>query len=239
MSWFENKATDDYAARMAAADAVADRWQFRRDGIVGLPMTDVSGIAELFTGAAEREGSLLHYPIETILKVPALRTLAMGAGPREIAAAHLGLPAKIVDVSVWRSAPGEAMGAQTWHRDRDDWRACKLFCYLTAVGDDSGPHAYVVGSHRPGLFEDAGHDPNRWFKGNGRQIAHEVEQVLPHLVITGPAGTTWMEQTYGFHRGLPPITGDRLVFQVCYAQTIYPHMATKAGSVSREWGDGT
>jgi hypothetical protein len=36
-------------------------------------------------------------------------------------------------------------------------------------------------------------------------------------MFTGKAGTAFLENTYGFHRGVPPTEKPRLLFQVLYS----------------------
>jgi hypothetical protein len=39
--------------------------------------------------------------------------------------------------------------------------------------------------------------------------------------LTGPAGTVFAADTGGLHKGLPPRTGHRLVFQVEFATSLF------------------
>jgi hypothetical protein len=136
----------------------------------------------------------------------------------EIVGAALGAKPTISVMSAWWSLPhGDAPGeqAQLWHRDVDDWRFLKLFVYLTDVDEDAGPHVYLPASHsrntlmRIRRYEDS-----------------ELETAFPDLKphrFTGPAGTMFLENTFGFHRGYPPRTSPRLIFQVTYSMRPLVH----------------
>jgi hypothetical protein len=96
---------------------------------------------------------------------------------------------------------------QNFHRDIDDLRFVKLFCYLTDVDEESGPHVYLPGSHRANKLT-----------ATGRYQEEEVYQAFGEpRRFTGPAGLTFLENTYGFHRGLPVKSKPRLIFQVLYS----------------------
>lgn len=114
----------------------------------------------------------------------------------------------------WSIAHGEAAKeAELFHRDVDDYRFIKLFIYLTDVDEGSGPHAFVRGSHKVNKLTDI------------RRLGEaEVESTFGKenmLSFTGPAGTAFIENTYGVHRGVPPKTRTRLLFQVLYSLTEY------------------
>lgn len=75
-----------------------------------------------------------------------------------------------------------------FHRDCDDHRFVGLFVYLTDVLEAAdGAHEFVLGSHL-----------------GGPHLADSVVSVL------GPAGTAFMADTSGLHRGVPP-RADRMM----------------------------
>ena len=121
------------------------------------------------------------------------------------------------------------MGAQVFHRDRDEFRACKLFVYLTDVGPEDGPHVFVRGSHDPAnLAADLGLPQSQvasFFEKDGRAMAATIETRLPRQVteLTGAAGTSFLEITYGFHRGKPPTAARRVLLQALFALVPYPN----------------
>ncbi len=97
-----------------------------------------------------------------------------------------------------------------YHFDLDDWHALKFFFYLTDVDQDSGPHVYVVVSHRR------------------RSLKHQLTLLVGDptdeivgfygpdslLTITGPAGKGFVEDPFGFHMGTVPNKAPRLMMEV-------------------------
>jgi hypothetical protein len=94
------------------------------------------------------------------------------------------------------------------HRDIDDWLQIKLFIYLTDVGDHSAPHMFLERSHRGG-------------PGTGQRVIsmEDVHNACPEKMttITGKAGTTWLENPFGFHVAKRPETGNRLIAAISYS----------------------
>lgn len=114
----------------------------------------------------------------------------------------------------WSIAHGEAAKeAELYHRDVDDLRFIKLFIYLTDVDEGSGPHAFVKGTHKVDKLTEIR-------RLSEEEVAREFG-AGNMLSFTGPAGTAFIENTYGVHRGVPPKTRTRLLFQVLYSLTEY------------------
>jgi hypothetical protein len=109
------------------------------------------------------------------------------------------------------SFPAESPGGavQRYHRDPDDWRFLKLFVYLTDVDLDAGPHVFVKGSHLTAARLRA-----RPYTGQDIDLLHGAGAALP---VTGPAGTSFLADTYGIHRGMVPIRRARLILQAQYS----------------------
>lgn len=131
-----------------------------------------------------------------------------------IAEAYLGAPPTITILTSWWSFPSlnPLGGMQRFHHDRDDFRCLKLFVYLTDVDSESGPHQFVDGTHRADLIEAH----CQWFDQSHRKLASEVGSRFTIRTITGPAGSTFLEDTRGLHRGVPPFSSPRLAFEICY-----------------------
>jgi len=135
-----------------------------------------------------------------------------------IAQGYLGA-APIQDlVAMWWStahATNASSGAaQLFHFDLDRLRFLKVFVYLTAVDEETGPHSFVRGTHRdlPGRFRHA--------------RRYEDSEVLPAFddrvtEICGPRGTVFVADTRGLHRGRLLRSGHRLVFQMEYATSLF------------------
>lgn len=158
------------------------------------------------------ETHVSHYCDTDIARVPHL--LQIANDPRVLApvARWLGGRPTLAALRLWWSTPspdGTPEHAELFHRDVDDLRFVKLFLYLTDVTPDTGPHVFVDGSHivdRLTAIRRYGDD--------------EVEKAFgPDRIslLTGEAGTAFLENTYGMHRGVPPVAGARLIFQPLYA----------------------
>lgn len=76
---------------------------------------------------------------------------------------------------------------QDWHRDADDTKFLALFIYGTDVlTDDDGPHQFAVGTQRGG-------------------------EERRRTSVYGTAGTMFLADTSGLHRGLVPKTNRRML----------------------------
>jgi hypothetical protein len=153
-----------------------------------------------------------------LVTLQAPHALAIANDPRvlDLVGTALGAKPIISLMSAWWSIPhpGEAREAELFHRDVDDWRFVKLFVYLTDVDEESGPHAYVPGSHRSSKLREI-----------RRYTDSEVEAAYPGgvMTITGRAGDAFLENTQGLHRGVPPKSRLRLLFQVIYSLSKSPY----------------
>jgi hypothetical protein len=109
--------------------------------------------------------------------------------------------------------------AQFYHFDLDRPKWLKVFCYLTDVGPDNGPHCFVQGSHRNAAIP--------WrirSKGYVRLTDEEVEEAfgMQRLkAFTAPAGTIVLEDTRGLHKGLHVRSGDRLMLQLQFSDSLF------------------
>ena len=122
-----------------------------------------------------------------------------------------GCKPTISNISMWWSLPGHAKAehAELFHRDVDDWLFIKLFIYITDVDAGSGPHVFVRGSHNsPKLGKIA--------RYTDEQVAQEFGQDNV-LSLTAPAGTSFLENTYGMHKGQLPSASRRLLLQAQYS----------------------
>ncbi len=255
LSWQLNKLLVDPDLRRRIADLIAQRSQdiamlpaaapssagarFTQDGIVAFQdLVSAREAEEMLTYLRNcpnttRQDSVLHHNIHDIVRAPHAFRIATDERVLSIAHQYLGAPPVIVQMDAWWSLPEreEPHGAQIFHRDRDDFRACKLFVYLSDVNAGDGPHIFVRGSHRVDAVQDTLaakgmplESVSAFFEGNGRQVADKIDDIFGAAVeeLTGPAGTCFLENTYGYHRGKIPKTGRRCLFQVLYAVIPYP-----------------
>lgn len=96
-----------------------------------------------------------------------------------------------------------------WHFDVHDLNFCSAQFYLTDVTAETGAHALVRGSHRGKslrmLLGSANASDEEVFARFGRERA---------MVVEGPAGTGFIEDTSCYHKALPPTGRDRLMLQL-------------------------
>lgn len=181
--------------------------------------------------------NLGHMPMEQVLALPGLLDIVADPATIALVRALLEAPPIITNVSVWRSFSGtngakEAKDAQLFHYDLDDYRFCKLFVYLTDVDAQSGPHIFFPETHRNDVILsllEATEDLQRkeflnWYASVLRKSEEDVIRWFNRepIAITGTAGSRFIVQTRGIHRGAPPETDDRVLLQCTYGITPYP-----------------
>ena len=134
------------------------------------------------------------------------------------AGAMLGATPTLSYMAAWWSLPagdGQAQQAENFHRDVDDWRFVKFFSYLSDVDDRSGPHIYVPGSHLVSRM-------TKIRRYTDREVA-EAFGADNQQHFTGPAGTAFLENTFGLHRGTPVQATPRLMIQATYSLGVVPY----------------
>lgn len=152
-----------------------------------------------------------------------LEKLACDESVLRAAQVYLG-GAPVVDIATaWWTASSagvpDSEAAQLFHFDMDRPRWLKLFVYLTDVGPDNGPHVFIPGTH-----QDGGIPAALLSKGYARLQDDDVAKCFPRnrwLEVVGSRGTVILEDTRGLHKGKPVSVGDRLIFQVEYASSLF------------------
>jgi hypothetical protein len=136
-----------------------------------------------------------------------------------------GCKPTLSQLSLWWSLPGHAKAedAEMFHRDVDEWHFIKLFVYLTDVDSGSGPHVFVKGSPRINKLL-----PIRRYEDVEIEQAFGRENVIEFV---GKAGTAFLENTFGFHKGQLPTSRRRLLFQAQYS--LFPIGIYKYDAVPR------
>ncbi|HEX7135293.1 MAG TPA: phytanoyl-CoA dioxygenase family protein [Iamia sp.] len=163
---------------------------------------------------------------EDVLAIPAAQRLV--ADPSLLAVARGYLRAEPVQdlVTMWWTTAVERFdadaAAQRFHFDMDRLRFLKVFVYLTDVTEETGPHVYAVGSHRPeavppALRRDGRHDDDAVARAFGADVRR----------ICGPRGTVFLADTRGLHKGESVRTGHRLVLQTEYATSLFGAPTTR------------
>lgn len=115
--------------------------------------------------------------------------------------------------TMYPSAGLTSRDTQEFHRDKDDTKFLALFVYLTDVLiEEDGAHQYLKGTHR----------------GTNQG---ELE------TITGPAGTMFLSDGRGFHRGIRPTTHPRTILWIRWGVSDPPASYKWCGlkPVDRAW----
>lgn len=179
---------------------------------------------------AEKQQAEAHYQTAFVLasyfntasSCTAIAQLGQDPVLRSIAAAYLGGEPVLISSRLWWSFPGAASlhdrrkAAQMFHYDQDDFGMLKFFFYLTDVDEESGPHVCMRGTHR------RKHWRHEWF---GKQFS-ETAMIRAYgaanlITICGREGFGFAEDTFCFHRAVPPQQRDRLILQLEFALTDY------------------
>ena len=116
------------------------------------------------------------------------------------------------------SPPGaQEYFSQRWHRDNEDKNLCKMFMYLTDVGDDDdGPLCYIRESHTGACFGNIfpSRPPSSVYPDLGG-----IEKIIPVSAIQkcfGKAGTVIFADTSGLHKGGYVLSAPRLMYTATY-----------------------
>lgn len=158
---------------------------------------------------------LLDHPdVQDLLADPSLLTLVQE---------YLGCEPKADVLSMWwhtafQDHP-DSMAAQYFHFDMDRFQWLKVFVYLTDVGADNGPHAFVRGSHRTGAIPRHILD-----RGYVRLTDEEVAANYPAediMTFTAPRGSIIVEDTRGLHKGVHVRKGARLILQLQFSNSLF------------------
>jgi hypothetical protein len=169
-----------------------------------------------------KECGIASVPLEKLVRTPHIFSLANHPAVLPVLERYFGCKPRLEELYVSWSAPQEQSSAFhrespcAFHRDTDGMQTAKLFLYLTDIDTQSGPHFYVLNSHRrnlltrPGTFTDA-----------------EVTDAFGNesiASITGTKGKCFLEDTFGIHKATMPESANRMLLQLIYAShpTICP-----------------
>lgn len=157
------------------------------------------------------EVHVANYKRNDLVTVKEILDIANNSSILNAVQEFLGATPTISNINMWWSFSGKkgAEQAQFFHRDVDDFKFIKLFIYLTDVSMENGPHVYVEStSVSPKLRKI------RRYKDQEINDAFGEEQVKYFIA---PKGTSFLVDTYGFHKGLLPNKGKRLLLQIQYS----------------------
>lgn len=97
----------------------------------------------------------------------------------------------------------EQVKTSFWHRDRDGIKLVKIFVYLSDVGPECGAHFFILGSHKKKPLRFV---PQFRYRDKIIKKYFKNENIIE---IFGTAGTCFMEDTTGFHRGSKPLNNNK------------------------------
>lgn len=167
---------------------------------------------------ASPETNMGYFGAEQIVRAP--HVLDIFNDPRVLQAAELYLGCKpmLDNIGCWWSYGDRpvAKGTQRYHRDFDSIRGFKLFVYLTDVDESSGPHVFMKGSHVSPLLASG--------KAQSDETVRDAFGGVNEVHMTGPAGTWFLADTFGFHKGALPTRGKRLILVAQYNVNRTPHL---------------
>lgn len=140
-----------------------------------------------------------------------------------LAEAYLEARPKLDVVSMWWHtrfhSKGDSEAAQFYHFDMDRVKWLKVFIYLTEVGPEDGPHAFIAGSHRPGAIPQQFLDQGYVRLMDDEVFAHYGE--AREVKFAAPRGTVIVEDTRGFHKGSPVSGNPRLLLQMQLSNSLF------------------
>lgn len=148
---------------------------------------------------------------EDLVKSYDILELANDPAILNIVQEFLGVKPTISNINMWWSFSNrlKAENAQLFHRDLDDFRFCKLFIYLTDVGENDGPHTFVKGSTISNQLTKI-----RRYEDEEIEDVFGKENII-HFIR--PKFSAFLVNTFGFHKGTLPIDNDRLLLQIQYS----------------------
>jgi len=160
-----------------------------------------------------------NFPRESILKSEVLQDLIFDDSLMAFAQEYLGCKPILDHLAFWWSQPfkgkAKSEAAQLYHFDMDRIKFMKFFFYLTDVDTYNGPHCYVKNSHTklpPEISRD------------GRFTDLDIEKIYGTqnmLELVGKKGTIMAVDTRGMHKGKDLINGERLLFQIEFAISMF------------------
>lgn len=173
-----------------------------------------------FKDASSIASPRFQMDVSDILRSKELKNLILDSSLCKIAQEYFGSRPVFDLVAFWWSKPEQNSdlkdyAAQKFHFDMDRIKFLKFFFYLTDVNESTGPHCFVKGSHR--------FLPKK-FRNDRRFSDQEVIDTYGKTQIKqfyGKKGSIFAVDTRGLHKGEPLVSGNRLVFQIEFANSMF------------------
>lgn len=161
-----------------------------------------------------------------ILDDEIINNLACDPYLQMIAANYLQCKPKLMGANLWWTFPSSPSTedknkhAHVFHYDLDDVKFIKFFFYITDVDQNAGPHVFVKESSKKIKYKNSlvksirftDSDIEKWY-GNENIIT-----------VTGPAGSTLIEDTITIHKGTTPKSTPRLLLQFEFGINQFPEI---------------
>jgi hypothetical protein len=155
---------------------------------------------------------------------PVFRALCDDPLLQAVATDYLGCDPKYIRSELAWSFPYTAtmadkrQAAQVLHCDINDYRTIKFFFYLTDVGPENGPHAYIKKNprQRSALHQLLG---QHCASISESKLLQTYDKQL--VTVCGEAGYGFAGDPYYFHRGTTPTSGERLLLQLEFGRHRY------------------
>jgi len=140
---------------------------------------------------------------------------------KTIAAKYLKCDPIIDSVNMWWSFAKDLTlqqkneSAQLYHFDLDRLSFLKFFIYASDVSIEQGPTVCIPRTHR-------GYSDIK-FRRDGRFTDEEVGASFPksEISILGERGTLFAVDTKCLHKGMPLVSGERLMFQIEFSNSLF------------------
>jgi hypothetical protein len=163
------------------------------------------------------------YSTKDLIENELVQTIMLDESILSLSAAYLRAQPILDLVAMWwhthfQKEP-DADAAQFFHFDMDRIKWLKFFFYVTDVRSENGPHCFISGTQRTGAIPKS-----LLNKGYARLSDEELKTHYgsqQFIEFTGKAGTIIAEDTRGFHKGKVVESGDRLVFQLQFSNSLF------------------
>lgn len=109
--------------------------------------------------------------------------------------------------------------AQLYHQDKEFIKFVKVFIYLNDVDENNGAHAYVAGSCKD--YEEKVDEKYQISSRVSDDFIAEKYEEDKIVYMKGKKGTILLEDTSGFHKGVPVLKGHRLLLQMEYCNSMH------------------
>ena len=175
------------------------------------------------------------YDHQSLINIKSVLDFAVDPYTIELCEDYFESRAQVCFVKSWESFANviDDSGEMSFHMDHHGYKFLKKFCYLDDTFEGDGEHHYIrrttdaslnirrwreIKHLHPKLYSDL--KLKKQLKGGFRLSNDQISEFFCRDIekVTGDAGTVFIEDTYGLHRGTPLREGkSRLILQVVYA----------------------